>query len=63
MAATVDEIAARSGLTKGTVHLYFRSKEEIHTFLMVEGTLLFEGGDGEVSPSRSSRRTAPEGLC
>ncbi len=40
MAATVDEIAARAGVAKGTIYLYFESKEEIYFSLMLEGTLL-----------------------
>lgn len=42
IAATVEEIAARSGLAKGTIYLYFQSKEEIYASLMIEGTLLLK---------------------
>jgi AcrR family transcriptional regulator len=40
MDATVDEIAERSGLAKGTIYLYFGSKEEIYMSLMAEGMKL-----------------------
>lgn len=57
MAATVDEIAARSGLAKGTIYLYFRSKEEIYASLMVEGTLLLkEAMEKAVRPALSAER-------
>jgi AcrR family transcriptional regulator len=57
MAATVDEIAARSGLAKGTIYLYFRSKEEIYASLMVEGTLLLKGAmEKAVRPALSGER-------
>lgn len=35
--ATVDEIAQRAELSKGTLYLYFRTKEEIYISLMDEG--------------------------
>ena len=37
MNATVDEIAERCGLAKGTIYLYFRSKEELYMSVMAEG--------------------------
>jgi AcrR family transcriptional regulator len=37
MVATVDEIADRCGLAKGTIYLYFQSKEEIYVSIMAEG--------------------------
>lgn len=42
MAATVDEIAMCCGLAKGTIYLYFKSKEEIYVSLMNEGALLLK---------------------
>lgn len=42
MGATVDEIAHRAGLAKGTIYLYFQSKEEIYVSLMKEGTDLLK---------------------
>ena len=37
MDATVDEIADRCGLAKGTIYLYFQSKEEVYVSIMAEG--------------------------
>ncbi|MFI5103507.1 MAG: TetR/AcrR family transcriptional regulator [Terriglobales bacterium] len=34
VSATVDEIAARAGLAKGTIYLYFESKEHIYNAVM-----------------------------
>lgn len=42
MAATIDEIAEKCGLAKGTLYLYFKSKEEIYLSLMDEGTTLLK---------------------
>ena len=35
--ATIEEIALRCQLAKGTIYLYFQSKEELYHFLMIEG--------------------------
>jgi AcrR family transcriptional regulator len=40
-AATMDEIARRAQLSKGTLYLYFKSKEELYVSLMDEGIDLF----------------------
>lgn len=37
LAATMDEIAQRAELSKGTLYLYFRTKEEIYVSLLNEG--------------------------
>jgi TetR/AcrR family transcriptional regulator len=37
MNATIDEIADRCGLAKGTIYLYFKSKEELYVSIMAEG--------------------------
>jgi len=37
MSATIDEIADRCGLAKGTIYLYFKSKEELYVSIMAEG--------------------------
>ena len=37
MNATIDEIADRCGLAKGTIYLYFKSKEELYASIMAEG--------------------------
>lgn len=42
MATTVDDIAMRCGLAKGTLYLYFKSKEDIYVSLMEEGGLLLK---------------------
>lgn len=40
-AATMDEIAGRADLSKGTLYLYFKSKEELYVSLVEEGSRLF----------------------
>lgn len=42
MNATVDEIAEHCGLAKGTIYLYFKSKEEIYVSLMLKGLSLLK---------------------
>lgn len=37
MNATIDDIAERCGLAKGTIYLYFKSKEELYMSVMAEG--------------------------
>lgn len=39
-ATTIGEIAERAELAKGTIYLYFKSKEEMYTALMEEGLAL-----------------------
>ena len=39
-ATTIDEIAERAELAKGTIYLYFKSKEEMYTALMEDGLAL-----------------------
>ena len=58
MDATVDEIAERCDLAKGTIYLYFGSKEELYISIMAEGMKLLgkelerlkdiDGGDGRL---------------
>lgn len=42
MDTTVDHIAERSGLAKGTIYLYFKSKEDIYASLMTTGLKLLK---------------------
>jgi TetR/AcrR family transcriptional regulator len=42
MAATMNGIADRCDLAKGTIYLYFRSKEELYISLMAEGLSLLK---------------------
>ncbi len=37
MDATIDDIANRCGLAKGTIYLYFKSKEDLYISIMAEG--------------------------
>ncbi|MCH7612773.1 MAG: TetR/AcrR family transcriptional regulator [Candidatus Marinimicrobia bacterium] len=41
MSATMDEIAERAELSKGTLYLYFQSKEELYLSLLDEGDRIF----------------------
>lgn len=42
MDTTVDNIADKCGLAKGTIYLYFKSKEEIYVSLMINGLKLLK---------------------
>jgi len=48
-AATVDEIAAAAELSKGTVYLYFQSKDELYASVILEGFEKLEGRLGELA--------------
>ncbi|MBS4054996.1 MAG: TetR/AcrR family transcriptional regulator [Thermaerobacter sp.] len=53
--ASIEEIAERAGVAKGTVYLYFRSKDSLLTVLFRRGiermgAAIKEKVDGEVSP-------------
>lgn len=47
MAATMDAIADRCGLAKGTIYLYFKSKEELYVSIMSEGMRLLRNDLGK----------------
>lgn len=40
--ATMDEIASRANVAKGTIYYHFKSKEELFLFLVAEGTELLK---------------------
>ena len=40
LASTIDEIAARAEVAKGTIYLHFKSKEEMFSALLEEGLAL-----------------------
>jgi AcrR family transcriptional regulator len=57
---TVDDVAARAEVSKGTIYLYFESKEEILAHLLLEGlALLLEQMQAacEPDPARSAEET------
>jgi len=59
-ASTMDEIAARAELSKGTLYLYFKSKEELYVSLLEEGVKLFynmlkDSVDGRETPENNIR--------
>ena len=63
--ATVDDVAARAEVSKGTVYLYFESKETILAHLLLEGleelvAVLEEAyaAEREIAPSERLRRLA-----
>ena len=39
--STMDEIADKAELSKGTLYLYFKSKDELYVSLLSEGTEIF----------------------
>lgn len=48
--ATMDDIAARANVAKGTIYYHFKSKEELFLFLVEEGVeLLHEGVESKIS--------------
>lgn len=49
MDSTVEEIAAKCGLAKGTIYLYFKSKEDIYVSIMAEGLNLLKKDMEKVS--------------
>ncbi len=52
--ATMDEIAARAHVAKGTIYYHFKSKEELFSFLVQEGTkLLHESVLSKVNPRKT----------
>jgi AcrR family transcriptional regulator len=51
---TVDDVAARAEVSKGTIYLYFESKEAILAHLLLEGLdLLLEDMEGAYEPQSS----------
>ena len=53
---TAAEIASRAGLAKGTVYLYFRSKEEIFAALLLDGwSAVMQEGELLFQATRGSR--------
>jgi AcrR family transcriptional regulator len=63
--ATVTEVAARAGIAKGTVYLYFRTKEELYVTLYEEGMQAFLGRVRGVAESRvaDARERIVETMC
>jgi AcrR family transcriptional regulator len=58
---TVDDVAARAEVSKGTIYLYFESREEILAHLLLEGLdLLLK--DMEVACEQDSTRPAEDAL-
>ncbi len=49
MAATIEEIAGRCGLAKGTIYLYFKCKEELYVSIMREGLGLLKKELGKIA--------------
>lgn len=54
--ATMDDIAARANVAKGTIYYHFKSKEELFLFLVEEGVeLLREGVESKLLPEMPPR--------
>ncbi|TCP53786.1 TetR family transcriptional regulator [Tumebacillus sp. BK434] len=52
--ATMDDIAARANVAKGTIYYHFKSKEELFLFLVEEGVeLLRDGVESKLLPEMS----------
>ncbi len=49
MTSTIEEIAGRCGLAKGTIYLYFRCKEELYVSIMGEGMGLLKKELGKIA--------------
>ncbi len=63
--STVNEIAAKAGLAKGTVYLYFKSKEEIYLAVFLQQIQLWVDSIAQnlnKLPSDSSRREIADAL-
>lgn len=62
---TVDDVAARAEVSKGTIYLYFESKEEILAHLLLEGLalLLKDMEASRTAASSSSAETALQDLA
>ena len=56
-AATMDQIAKRAELSKGTLYLYFKSKEELYVALLEEGITLFS----DLMAGAKKKEHSPEG--
>lgn len=63
--ATVDDVAARAEVSKGTVYLYFESKETIFAHLLLEGLEMLVdvleeayASEREIAPTERLRRLA-----
>jgi AcrR family transcriptional regulator len=60
---TVDDVAARAEVSKGTIYLYFQSKESILAHLLLEGlALLLEEMEGACEPQTSPPEAALQAL-
>jgi AcrR family transcriptional regulator len=57
-AATLDEIAERAEVSKGTIYLYFSSKEDLYCSLMTRALSLLLGGFREAKPEEAGPRQA-----
>ncbi len=62
-AATIDQIAERAELAKGTIYIYFKSKEDLYFSLLTQGLdiligLLKEMEDSKPAPDRLLDETA-----
>lgn len=54
--ATMDDIAARANVAKGTIYYHFKSKEELFLFLVEEGIDLLQESVNELIQSEMSGR-------
>ncbi len=61
---TVDDVAARAEVSKGTIYLYFESKEEILAHLLLEGlTLLLQEMEAVYDPDSQTPEDALRALA
>ena len=62
-ATRLDEVAARAGVSKGTLYLYFASKEELFKAVIQQGILpVLEQGEEMLAQHQGDARTLLEGL-
>ena len=60
-ATTVDEVAAKAGISKGSIYNYFRSKEELFEQVFISVTMVLEANvleilEGALGPSEKLKR-------
>lgn len=61
--ATMDEIALKAGVAKGTLYYHFKSKEEIFNFIIVEGIKMMCDNVSEINKMEISSFDKIKHIC